>query len=676
MRSAWIAVILLAAVVPATARAAEEPLLTDPEGDAEWVPAVLGQRLPGAPTGPAEFTQGSDLIGLAVAESEDALTLTVSVVNMQGEPQGTVARTDLAFHDREYRVWMGYFTGSMSTNAGGAYAYVQAREGDAWDYVARLDEPAVDRGAGTISASVPKVYLMDGKHAIPGRGDVVDVLSVVADANFIGTGIVDARVYDEMEGGAALTMQHGDVSAGDLLLTSNDRVRVSNGGATTFVFQASLRNQGDAAHEMRLAAEDLPAGWQARVQPPTVTVPAGEERVVSVLVSVPFAHEHGGYSSLNLTAQSARDAGTHGRMRLGVLHTPIPQPAGHHQELYLHAENNYGGPLGTPFEAATPSAWGWMNTDADHGDDHPFVTPSSSSGGSVTWYVSLNPRLLMGLDFDLDDLGTLDAEIVGGMGDAEATAELYYWRDTAGGGESILVAEGQPVTLTLDRERPAPLTMQLTPTAESDYIPYAPDTYLTLAVRVESLMPEGIVANPLRPRILTESFKLQLPLNEYHDRLSGAAEVSSSIGVVAKGAVEKTGHGGSVLTYAFEITGPAGQTLVVDLAGSDAAVARAVPSGEVALGEGPTEVLVAVEIPASANPGEELEVLLFVHARDDPTQMAIARTMTRVAATGEDASADESAALLAAEERNEKTPMPLGAALVALAGVALLVRRR
>lgn len=673
MRSAWIAIILLAAVLPATARAAEEPLLTDPEGDAQWTPAALGMRLPGAPTGPVEFVQGNDLTALHVAESEDALAITVSVMNMQGEPQGTATLTELAFRDREYRLWMGYFTGSISTSAGGSSAYLQAREGDGWDFVARLDLPAVDRDAGTISASVPKAYLMDGKHAIPERGDIIEVLRVVADANFVGTGIVDARVYDEMEGGVALTMAHGDVSNGDLEMGAQDRVRVSNGGATTFVYQATLRNHGDAAHELRLAAEDMPEGWDARVQPSTLTVPAGEARTASVLVSVPFAHEHGGYSSLNLTAQSARDAATNGRMRLGVLHTPIPQPAGHHSELFLHAQTAFGGPLGAPFETATPYAWGWMNTDADHADDHAYVTPSSSNG-ETTWWIPLNPRLLTGLDFDLDRTGLLEAEIVGGSGEVEATAQLYYWRDTAGGGESVLVAEGAPTLVALDHQQTAPLSIQLTPTAESDYMPYAPDTYLTLALHLDMTV-GGFTSSPLRPRLVTESFKLSLPLNEYHDRLTGAAEVASSIEVVAKGAVEKTGHGGSVLTYAFDVAGAPGETIVVDLAGSDADLARAVPGGEVALGEGPTEVLVAVEIPASANPGEELEVLLFIHARDDPTQMAIARTMTRVAATGDEAAPDETAALLAAEERNEKTPMPVGAALVALAGVALALRR-
>lgn len=675
MRGAWIAIILLAATVPTTARAAEEPLLTDPQGDAEWVPTVVGQPLPGAPAGSSPLVEGNDLLALRAAESEDALAITVHVVSMQGEPQGTATLTQLAFRDREYQLAMGYFTGTLSTSKGASYAYLQVREGDAWSYVARLDAPLVDRDAGTITASVQKVLLMDGQRRIPARGDAVEVVRVLADANYVGLGVASARVRDEMAGGATLTMGLGDFVSGDLAMTAPDRVRVSNGGATTFVFQVELRNAGDAAHEMRLGIEDLPDGWQARVQQ-TVTIAAGAEKSVSVLVSVPFAHEHGGYSSLNLTALSARDAATQGRMRLGVLHTPIPQPAGHHSDLFLHAQNNYGGPLGPPFEATMPSAWGWMNTDAEHATDHAFVTPAGTSNGGPVWWIPLNPRLLMGLDFDLDGTGTLQGAIAGGAGEVELIAELYYWRDTSGGGESILVAEGTPTAVTLDRQGEAAFTLALTPTEESDYIPYAPDTYLALMLAAPGLMPETLTGNPARPRLMTEPFKLSLPLNEYHDRLSGASEVSSGLELVAKGAVEKTGRGGSTQTYAFDLSGTPGATVVVDLAGNDAHVGRAVPAGTLILGETATEILVGVELPADANPGQEFEVLLFVHARDDPTQVAIARTSTRVAAQGEDAAADETATLLEAEARTSATPGPGALALLAALLLAISWRRR
>lgn len=674
MKQVWIALILLASLVPANARAAEDALLTDPAGDATWAPTAAGVPLPGPPTAGADFARGNDLRALFVRESADALAFTVAVDSMQGEPQGTVTVTRLAFGDREYRLWMSYFTGTMSTSQGRAYASLQRLDGDAWSFVARLDDPDVKRDAGTISASVPKVYLSDSASRTPGRGDALDVIDVVADANFVGLGIAQARVRDEMAGGVAVTMTLGDFSTGDLTMTSPDRVRVSNGGATTFVFRATLANGGERAHEMRLDVEDMPEGWQARVQP-SVTLPPGEARTVALLVSVPFAHEHGGYSSLNLTATSATDAATQGRLRLGVVHTPIPQPTGHHPELYLHASNAYGGPLGAPFEAAQPSAWGWMNTLAEHDEDHPFVTPRADDG-ALDWWIPLDPRLLVGLDFDLDALAKLEGEIQGGVGDVEVEADLYYYRDTPSGGELILLARGSPTPLTLDRSSPQPFSLTLAPTPESDYIPYAPDTYLTLLVRIPGFGLDTVMANPERPRLVTQSFKLALPLHEYHDRLSGEAELSSSISIVAKGPVEKAGRGGSVLAYAFDVSGASGQSVVVDLAGSDAHLARVAPSGALRLGDGATEMIVGVEIPVDAKPGEEYEVLLFVHAQDDPTKMAIARTKTRVAAQGDDAAADERATLLEAESRHAKTPAPGALALLAVAAALALGRRR
>ena len=677
MRQVLIAIVLLAALAPG-ARAAEEPLLTDPEGDAQWVGAIAGARLPGAPAAGAPFVQGNDLVSFSLAETEDALSFTIEVANMEGEPQGTATVTELAFGGREYRLMMGYFTGSLSNSAGNAYAYLQEREDDAWAYVARLEPPVVDRAAGTLAGTLPKVYLMDAKQAIPGRGDTVEILRVAADANGIGFGVVQARVVDEMDAGVGIVMQLGDLAEGDLEMSAQDRVRVSNGGATTFVFQATLRNRGETAHTIRIGAEDLPAGWVARVQPQTVVIQPDEARTVSVLVSVPFAHEHGGHSSLNLTATSEQDPATRGRMRFSVLHTPIPQPAGHHRELFLHATNGNGGGIGAPFGTVSPFAYGWMNTLADHADDHEYVTPSNTNvngaGATATWYIPLAPVLLMGLDFDLDDVATLDASLLGGSGDAEVAAELYYYRDTDNGGESILLAEGTPASVTPDPGSDVAFNLQLTPTPESDYIPYAPDTYLTLALRVTGILVES--DSPIQPRLVTDSFRLELPLLEYHDRLTGAAEVASSLTITAKGPVERTGHGGSTITYAFDLAGAPGQVVTIDLAGSDATTARVVPAGTLTLGERPTEILVGVEVPTSANPGEQLEVLLFVHARDDPTQLAIARTMTRVAATGEDAAPDERAVLAAAQERARETPNGGAMLLLAIAGAAATTRRR
>src|SRR5207237_10261962 len=101
--------------------------------------------------------------------------------------------------------------------------------------------------------------------------------------------------------GPKFTSVLGDIAQGHLALHTDDRVRVSNGGATTFIFQATVRNGASYADDVDLAVTDLPPAWNATVQTP-VRVPADGEKPVTVLVSVPFAHVHGGFSSFNLTA--------------------------------------------------------------------------------------------------------------------------------------------------------------------------------------------------------------------------------------------------------------------------------------------------------------------------------------------------------------------------------------
>ena len=124
---------------------------------------------------------------------------------------------------------------------------------------------------------------------------------------------------------------------------------------------------------------------------------APEEAKKALLASVPFAHVHGGFSAFNLSAASQNDPGSFALLNMGVLHTPIPQPAGHHDTLYLHPDAQGGG----LFSQVFPFTTGVMNTEN--------ATPAESTqelsmGGTRDgngWTIPLNPQLQMGLDFDL-----------------------------------------------------------------------------------------------------------------------------------------------------------------------------------------------------------------------------------------------------------------------------------
>ena len=133
------------------------------------------------------------------------------------------------------------------------------------------------------------------------------------------------------------------------------------------------------------------------------------------------------------------------------------------------------------------------------------------------------------------------------------------------------------------------------------------------------------------------------------------------------------------MTYQFDlVNGASGDAVVqLDVAGNDAKLGTLVPSGRVQLGPHETHrVTLAVHVPGDAAEGQELDVLVFAHAQDDPSKMAIARTKT-VVTKGANATDDETSVLIAARDSENKSPgfevVLLGAAV---AGVALVSRRR
>lgn len=244
------------------------------------------------------------------------------------------------------------------------------------------------------------------------------------------------------------------------------------------------------------------------------------------------------------------------------------------------------------------------------------------------------------------------------------------------------LAESGPTPARLVRDTASPLALVLTPTPASDYIPYRPRSSMYLEMSIDAGPAEGIrFASILDPQLMVDGFVMALPLLEYHDRLTGEAEAEQGISIEATGPVEKVGLPGSVLTYTFRVRngGPA-DLFVFDVAGTNAQEGVLVPRGEVRMGANETRnVTLAVEIPIGANPDQEFEVLLFVHALDDPSKMAIARTKTRTTHSPEHAQPDEARLLLDARARETEVPglgaLALVATLAALAFTSSPTRR-
>lgn len=681
MRRLLVAALLLALLAPSAPAQAAEPLLKDDAGDTTFTSGVPGAAP--TPLNVAGQSESVDLKALVVEETDETLLLTLQVAKLDGNPGGEYA-VEFTWRDTAYRALARIQSGQFGNFQN---AYLQANlDEEGWEFVAPL-LLTVDKAQGALTMELPKVFVLDGMKRAPGLGDTLGDLRVHASTGLFRFRLGSDDDYpvsfaDSMPNdgaGVPLTFQMGDVSRGGLALVTDDRVRVSNGGATTFVYRAALRNNASRDEEVSLTLDQMPESWNGSVQSP-VKVPAGGERTITVLLSVPFEHKHGGHDSFQVVAKG-RDPNSYATLRLGVLHTPIPQPAGHHAELYLHALNQQGGTFGQVFGPLFPFNSGYVNTESTHDGEAEGVTMNAFRSDARAWRVPLNPVLRMGLDFDTEKTGNIAGAIKGGTnGEATLGAKLFLVSIGEDGEEQgLLLAQGQGAKVTLDMQKTTPFSIDLVPTPDADYIPYAKDQNLELQISMKSDAAFIGGFGPTQPLLLAKDFKMTLPLNEYHDRLTGVGEAEQGLALIADGAVQKTGRPGTVMTYAFDLKNGGGRDLTIDLdpAGNDARLGLLVPADEFSLPAGATKrVTLAVQIPGDATTGEELEVLVFAHAQEDPSLTALVRTLTTVS-TGANATNDESGLLLAAQEAEEDTPgFGVALAIVALAGLALLVRRK
>ena len=694
MRALGLATLVLLAslVVPAPAAMAQEGgahFYEDAAKDTEL--ETFGVPAPPVPVDSAE-TAPADLAFLDVVETDDAVSFTLGVQSLTTTSPHTVSYTiTFRWHKVDYNLQCQRTSlGAADVSRGGWCSINAYSEDEGYLDGANL-EATWDATANTISLPVRKVLILDAEDRMPTKGDTLSDLSVRSQL-LLGAFGFFTRVRDVMpEAGAkGLMLAIGDVAKGHMSLTSEDRVRVSNGGATTFVFQANLTNTAEIEDTVDLATDALPPGYNVTLRTP-IRVPAEGSARLAVLVSVPFGHDHGGYSAFNVTAKSQRDAGSYASLRLGVLHTPIPLPAGHHDELYLHAARSASG----AFESVVSSGWPMMNTEPPTEQDAPEAAPTEGTGGGVEWHIPLTPTLGMGLDFEVAKAGELVGKIKSRVqGDASLTAELYlveteeeeddfrgrYQRFDLQDG--ILLADGRMAALAMPTNGDVAFNVPLTPTPESDYVPYAPRQNLVLRLALNMEGAGSICCiDGTTPTLTTKDFLMKLPLNEYHDRLTGVAEAALAIDLKADGEVERYGRPGTVVTYAFDLTNPLGRDLdmEVDVAGGHADTATIVPDGVVKVpSKGSVRVTLAVQVPFKAEEEQELEVLVFAHAVEDPSLMAIARTKT-IVTRGSDAAPDETEVLIKAQQEAADNDSPgLGtlAALGAVGAAALVYGRR
>jgi hypothetical protein len=713
-------------------------LLDDAGGDVQVTAA--GQA--GSPAGRFE---AADLKALDVAETADELTFTVTAASLHGSPEAPfletiIYRVGFQHNDRQFRVILVRNVVQTASYSAQLQAYDAGRHG--FFALTRMQEAAADEAANTLSASFAKDLLVDAEGNAPqpqmpftgwhvgatnigtsffggGQGGQVCVATTCQ-------GPPNVQASDAMpnqgNGTTDLAIRFGVVQAGHARLASPIPTRASNGEATTIVYQVTARNLGAASELFMLGASGAPGGWDVQLPAEHVTIPGNGSVVFPVLLSMPFTHQHGTYEFFVLSLTSMRDSGSVGRVQLGVRFSNPPQPAGHHNALWVHTADSLNFLDQVPFgaEATDPvigtGATLYMNAQEDDpldshlqvpGQGCNFNTQAVPPRAGYCWDIPLSPGLEIGLDFDLNKTGKVSVPVTTKppLLGAQLTGSLLYYpppnntrqqRNGFGpnGFEDASVEVGRlkpqaPVDIGASTSTPVILAADLAPTGKETYIPFAKGASLVLRLEVDftGTIPTQFPNEATPPFIQPGGLVTDLPLFEYHDRVNQLFASSSSLMLSAGSPQDRMANPGKQVLFNLTLMnhGEAAATVDLQLTGTHTdwsqmlaptASQVTVPAG------GRLPVSVAVRIPPTAAPdanghGDMADLVLSVTGTADLNQRTLARLHVMVD-DSRDWPGDEAAiqAMMGMKAKKGTPGLEAPLLLAAALGLALAMRRR
>ena len=473
-----------------------------------------------------------------------------------------------------------------------------------------------------------------------------------------------------------------------LVASTQHPLRFSNGEATTMHWPIELENKDSEAMEV-IFEWDVPDNIEVQI-PASVVIEAGETAYINAFASLPFAHQHGTQLNLPLHARSSSHETT---IPLGVSYPATPQPAGHHNSLFLHGQAVTG--------ASTAPGLAWMN--ADQSD--PTATASAilpTSGQCLIndpefqaghgWRFPLQPRLLIGLDARVEESSQIGLELV--SNEPLLGGNMYARFLLGGSGDDIVLNTADefvavsPVAqaltggvVSVELEVPTPPELDLVPPTQAENLElqlvYCPDIPSAAGILVISATQAQNIALPLTGQdpalYLTPNAEIRMPLNEYHDVIS-LPEAEHAVTLSIDEPVRSAAVGAQVL---FEVqvgmSAQAGDAYAVTLIGPSKSLATIHGARELD-GQDDSILPVSITIPDYASAGDILEFVVSAQNVDDPTDAHAIRLAVRVDPGSE---ADDSAAIAALSGESNDAPglsAILVAAIVAFSG--LVFRRR
>jgi hypothetical protein len=730
---AALVLLLVAGALPVQAQDSSTPpapvtVLEDPAADIEMQAA-------GNPTGnPAGRFAATDLRSLSVEEGQEDLAFRLAVGSLSASPEApfaenTMYTVDFAYGANQYRILYYRSVGDQPRYFARAYEYDPGR--GAYSPMEQL-AVAVDTAGNALVATMPRAILLDENGAAPFPGRLLTGFSATATALSLGflnninlgpAGVqavpptqAGDRMPDSGNGTLDLPIKLGLLQGGNARLTAQIPARASNGEANTFVFEVNATNLGPK-QRFTLEAKGVPATWQVDLPSHLLELPEASTRTIPVIVSTPFAHQHGAFQSFVVEMAGLDQPADVGRVQLGIRYVATPQPAGHHDTLYLHSLASEGD---ATFNTLFGTLFGFDPSQLYFNTLPPSDDPNDSKlpvGGSAigytgmppqqiyTWLIPLSPALALGLDFDLSRTGTFNVALdtVLPMQGAQMHGRIVHTvpdgrnrRDGPNFGrdgctrDDLYFGAGTHVEAAF-LTGPAPvdvppnslgnafeLTVAATPAG--DYLPFHPDATLAIQLNLTFLRADPFFGPKDMPKIA--GGEMVLPLIEYHDPVDQVFSSLSSLMIVISGEQQRMVNPGKTALYDLGLMnhGSTDATYDIELSGPNAAWAQVVGDRRVTVPAGQTRQLgVAVTAPTSASDGAVADLVLSAVDTKDPSARTLARLHTTVDTDAEHPDDTSKvpglAARLTQKESPSLAPWALLAAL-ALAGVAMRRRRR
>lgn len=694
-RTLIITAVLLTAGLPMGAQAQsaleEQEILVDEVGDLEVSSA--GTSIPDN----GRF-QRSDLVGLYVSETPEDILFRIQVADVDPEQeimfleQGAII-TEFALGEDDSEASTGApssgdpnESGSSTQEAsrsnrfaleihhhdGGAFGYLSRYDPAAERFVDRayLDAVTVDPATDSFIASVPRDDLLDRNGAAVAPEIPLHSFFTYSvgwgNGLFMPTGEdgffdVKDQMPDDGEPMGEFVPVLGVKQTGHLHLSSPAPVRASNGEATTYVYDVTLRSDADFIDDVALAVVGAPTNWQVKL--PASSVRIDNETIIHmpVLVTTPFGHEHGSFENFIVEARSARDPSAVGRVEIGVRYTEIPQPAGHHSMLWLHSRSNPSSQLNEAFSTifgGGNAVEAYFNPAAPEDDerDEALPVPPTRRGGAgfldeegrpasmeYQWRVFLEPTLQIGLDFDINGTGELTVPFVSELPlrDASLEGTLYYLgadqtRDSFfSGQEALTLGTFAPSDL---KNGGAGQTVMFettfTPDPAADFILYQPQgATMWMELRLTIMHPATLFVDGAISPELAPGGELTLPLNEYHDPVDDLYNQLTDVEVIMESDQEQYVNSGETILFEVRIknTGVVNDEFQVILGGVNEEWATLLgdPTFSVRSGES-RRVVVAVHAPFTSSQGETADLVLEAISKSDDNARALVRLFAEV----------------------------------------------